>query len=236
MKRRIQALSAIAKIHEIGYTILPKIVALLTNEVNTDICITALLNIQKLITLKNLDFNVHEFLYNECRIIDKLVSYETNVLDHKLLISNICQLIVRNLAIKEQHTIAAKYAAILNTKILETDVNLLMNLLIPLKKDINLNISYNAVENLYNLAISNCNLSVRQTACIFLSVLLNKMEIIDLDPIVPYLEDKIDHNLKAEIDIGLKQHVVNFQIWMTKALIMRGHEQARHFLRNVCVI
>ncbi|XP_067215509.1 MMS19 nucleotide excision repair protein homolog isoform X2 [Linepithema humile] len=233
LKRRIQALSAIAKIREIGYTILPKIVALLTNDICTDICITALLNIQKLITLKKFDFNIHEFLYNECHIIDKLIAYKTNVLNHKLLISNVCQLIIRNLTIKEQYMIAAKYATILNTKMLETDVNLLMNLLIPLKKDINLNISYNAVENLYNLAVSNCNLDVRQTACIFLSVLLNKMEIIDLDTIVPYLEDKIDDNLKANIDIESKQQVVNFQIWMTKALVMRGHEQSRYFLKNL---
>jgi hypothetical protein len=62
------------------------------------------------------------------------------------------------------------------------------------------------------------------------------MEIIDLDPIVPYLEDKIDNNLKTDIDTGSKQHVVNFQIWMTKALVMRGHEQSRYFLKNVCVI
>lgn len=227
-------MSAIAKKREIGYTILPKIVALLTNDVCTDICITALLNIQKLITLKKFNFDIYEFLYNECCIIDKLISYKTNVLNHKLLISNVCQLIIRNLTIKEQRAIATKYATILNTKTLEIDIDLLMNLLIPLRRDINLNINYNVVENLYNLAVSNCNPDVRQAACIFLSVLLNKMEMMDVDPIVSYLENKIDNNLKA--DVGSKQHVINFQIWMTKALVMRGHKQSQYLLKNVCVI
>lgn len=203
---------------------------------NTDICVTILLNIQKLIALKKSDYNIYQFLYKECHIIDKLVSYGTNVVDHKMLLSNICQLIVRNLTIEEQRAIVAKYAATLNTKIPETDVTIMMNLFIPLRKDINLDINTNVVENLYNLATSNCNPDIRQTSCKFLSVLLNKMEISELDRTVSYLEDKISNNLNTDSDVKLKQHTVNFQIWMTKALVMRGYAKSQCFLENVRVI
>lgn len=233
LKRRIKALAAIAKIPELGCVILPKIVTMITNTVNTDICVTALQNIQKLVTLKKSDYNIHEFLYKECHIIDKLILYETNVVDSKMLISNICQLIIRNLTIEEQRVIVEKYAVALNTKIPETDVTVMMNLFISLRKNIDLNINNNMVENLYNLATSNCNVDIRQTSCKFLSVLLNKMKVSDLDRVVSYLEDKINNNLSANNDIKLKQHTVNFQIWMTKALVMRGYAKSQYFLENL---
>jgi len=236
LKRRIKALSAIARIRELGCVILPKIITMLTNAVNTDICITILLNIQKLITLKKSDYNIHQFLYKECCIIDKLISYETNIVDHKMLISNICQLIIRNLAIEEQRAIVAKYAVALDLKIPETDVTIMINLFISLRKDINLNLSNNVVENLYNLATSNCNLDIRQISCKFLSVLLNKMKVSDLDRIISYLENKINNNLSMDNDVKLKQHTVNFQIWMTKALVMRGYAKSQYFLENVRMI
>ncbi|XP_018400128.1 PREDICTED: MMS19 nucleotide excision repair protein homolog [Cyphomyrmex costatus] len=237
LKRRIKVLSAIAKIPELGYIILPKIVTILTTDaVNTDICTTVLLNIQKLIALKKSDYKIHQFLYKECHIIDKLILYETNIVDHKMLISNICQLIVRNLTIEEQHAIVAKYATALDTKIPETDVIILMNLFTSLRKDIDLNLNNNMVENLYNLATSNCDLDIRQISCKFLSVLLNKMKVSDLDRIVSYLENKINNNLSVDNDIDLKQHIVNFQIWMTKALVMRGYAKSQYFLENLTLL
>lgn len=233
LKRRIKALTAVAKIYELGCAILPQIVTMSTSNIDNDICITALLNIQKLIASKKSDFNVHRFLYKECDIIDKLILYKTNVIDHKMLISNVCQLIIRNLTIEEQCAILAKYAVALNTKILETDVTVIMNLFIPLRKDINLNISNDMVENLYNLTIGNRNLDIKQTSCKFLSVLLNKMEMADLNRIVPYLEDKIDNNLKTDNDIELRQDTINFQIWITKAFVMRGYSKSQYFLKNL---
>lgn len=228
-------MTAVAKIYELGCVILPQIVTMSTNNIDTDICITALLNIQKLIASKKSDFNIHLFLYKECQIIDKLISYKTNVIDHKMLISNVCQLIIRNLTIEEQCTILAKYAVTLNTKILKTDATIIMNLFIPLRKDINLNISNDMVENLYNLAICSRNLDIKQTSCKFLSVLLNKMEMVDLNRIVPYFEDKINNNLKTDNDIELKQNTINFQIWITKAFVMRGYSKSQYFLKNVRV-
>lgn len=229
-------MTAVAKIYELGYVILPQIVTISTNNINIDICITALLNIQKLIASKKSDFNIHRFLYKECHIIDKLISYKTNVVDHKMLISNICQLIVRNLTIEEQCTIVTKYAVALNTKTSKTDITIIMNLFIPLRKDINLNIGNDMMENLYDLAINSCSPDIKQTSCKFLSVLLNKMEIADLNQIVPYLEDKINNNLKADNDIKLKQSTINFQIWITKAFITRGYGKSQYFLENVCAI
>lgn len=225
-------MTAVAKIYELGCAILPQIVTMSTNNIDTDICITVLLNIQKLIASKKSDFNIHQFLYKECHIIDKLISYKTNVIDHIMLISNVCQLIIRNLTIEEQCTILAKYTVALNTKIMKTDVTIIMNLFIPLRKDINLNISNDMVENLYNLAICNRNLNIKQTSCKFLSVLLNKMEMADLNRIVPYFEDKIN-NLKTDNDIELKQNTINFQIWITKAFVMRGYSKSQYFLKNV---
>lgn len=209
---------------------------MLTDTVNSDIYITILLNIQKLIASKKSNYNIYQFLYKECHIIDKLISYETNVIDHKMLISNICQLIIRNLTIEEQRAIVEKYAMVFNTKILETDITVMMNLFISLRKDINLNINNDMMENLYKLATSNCNSDIRQTSCKFLSVLLNKMEVSNLDRIISYLEDKISNNLNMNSDIKLKQRTVNFQIWMTKALVMRGYAKSQYFLENVRIV
>ncbi|KAL0109927.1 hypothetical protein PUN28_013521 [Cardiocondyla obscurior] len=233
LKRKIKALSAIAKIRELGFIILPKIVTMLTDNVNCDIRITILLNIQKLIASKKSDYNIYQFLYKECHIIDKLISYEINIISHKMTIYNICQLIIRNLTVEEQHAIAEKYAVALNTKSPETDLTIIMNLFISLRKDINLNINNNIVENLFNLATVSCNPDSRQISCKFLSVLLNKMKLSDLDKIVSYLEDKINNNLSMDIDIELKQHTVSFQIWMTKALVMKGYAKSQYFLENI---
>lgn len=235
-KRRIKASLTIGKIHELGCIILPKIIAMLTNDVDTDVYVTTLLNIQKLLALEKPDFNIHRFLYNECNIIDKLISYETNIIHHKMLISNVCQLIIRNLTIEEQHAIVSKYAAALNTETAKNDVALIINLLIPLRKDVNLNISSNMIENLYNLAISNYDQDTRQTICKFVSILLNKMEIADLVWVIPNLEDKINNNLKADTDVELKQYTIDLQIWITKALVMRGFEKSQSFLENVRAI
>jgi len=226
---------AIAKIQKLGSVTLSKIVAMLTNDTDIDICITILLNIQKLITSKKFDFNIYQFLYKECHIIDKLISYKTNIVDHKMLISNICQLIVRNLTIEEQRIIATKYATVLYTKIPETDIHVdtIMNLLIPLQRDINLNINKDIMENLYDLAISNSNVDINEITCKFLSVILNKMEMTDLNEIVPYLEDKLNNNLKTDISIELKHRTIDFYIWMTKALLVRGYWKSQYFLENV---
>ncbi|XP_026830696.1 MMS19 nucleotide excision repair protein homolog isoform X2 [Ooceraea biroi] len=235
LKRKIKALLAIAKLQKLGCAILRKIVAMLTNDTNVEICITILLNIQKLITSRTFDFNAHQFLYQECHVIDKLTSYKTDVAGHKMLISNVCQLIARNLTIEEQRAIVAKYAAALSTRIRDTDVRVdaIMNLLIPLRRDINLNINRDMVGNLYDLAISSSSVDMNEATCKFLSVLLNKMEAADLDEIVPYLEDKLSSNLKTDIAIELKQHAVSFYIWMTKALITRGYWKSQYFLESI---
>lgn len=235
LKRKIRTLLAIAKLRELGCMILPEIVTMLTNSINIDVCITILLSIQKLIASGKSDFNVHQFLYEECHIIDKLISYETNCIDHKMLMYNICQLIIRNLTAEKQHTIVMKYAVVLNVKFPETDIVMIMNLLIPLRKDVNFYISDNMIENLSNLAISNHSSQyTRQITCKFLSILLNKIKIGDLDRIVSYLEEKISNNLKVVVDVEL-EHVVDLQIWMTKALIMRGVGKSQDLLKNVCI-
>lgn len=233
LKRKIRSLLAIAKLRELGCMILPKVVAMLTNSVDTDVCIAILLNMQKLITLEKSNFNIHQFLYEECHIIDKLISYETDIIDHKVLICNVCQLIIRNLTLEKQRTIATKYAAVLNAKSPETDMAMIMNLLIPLRKEVNLCVTDDMIENLSNLAISNYSPQyTRQMTHKFLSVLLNKIKIEDLDRIVSYLEEKINTNLKADVGVEL-EHVVDLQIWSTKALIMRGGGKSQDFLKNV---
>lgn len=236
LKRRIRTLLAIARLRELGYMILPKIVTLLTNNVDTDVYITALLNIQKLIASGRFDFNIHQFLYEKCHIIDKLILYETNVIDHKILICNVCQLIVRNLMAEEQRMIVEKYAVALNTKSPETDVAMTMNLLIPLRKEVNLYINEDIIENLYNLAISDHSPQfTRQITSKFVSVLLNRMKAGDLDRIVSYLEKKINSNLKVESAVQ-PEYTVDLQIRISKALIMRGCEKSQNLLESVRAI
>lgn len=236
LKRIIRVLLVIAKLYKLGCMILPEIVTLLSNNVNTDVCITALLNIQKLIASGKFDFNIHQFLYEKCNIIDKLISYETNIIDHKMLICNVCQLIVRNLTTEKQRTIVTKYAATLDMKSPEAGVSMTMNLLIPLRKDVNLYINEDMMENLYNLATSDHSSQyTRQITCKFISVFLNKMKVYDLNRIVSYLEGKVSSHLEVDIDVEL-EHTVDLQVWITKALIMKEYDKFQNLLENVRVI
>ncbi|EFN81695.1 MMS19 nucleotide excision repair protein-like protein [Harpegnathos saltator] len=58
------------------------------------------------------------------------------------------------------------------------------------------------------------------------------MEAEDLNRIVSYFEEKISNNLKENIDMEL-EHVIDLQIWMTKALIIRGYKKSQDLLENL---
>lgn len=233
MKRRIEALLRIAIIQELGLLIFPHILALFTDNINTEIGITILTNILKLVALS--DFNIYEFLYNECHIIDELISYKTCTMDHKILMSNICRVIVRNLPIEEQYGIVMKYT--ITTAIMDmiSDMPVTLYLLISLHRDINLNINKESIENLCNLALDrNRDPYIRESTCKCLSVISNKTE--DLDWIVAYIEDKINNSIEADIDTELKKYTIDLLIWITKGLVTRGCNKAQCFLENVCIM
>ncbi|XP_076241898.1 MMS19 nucleotide excision repair protein [Calliopsis andreniformis] len=216
--------AAAAKTYELGTEVLPCIVSQ-TSAANSEISFTALACLHRLVATKDIDYDIHHYLYNECNIIEKLIALNVTPEDQILdLILNICRLIVRKLTSEEQQKIVNRYAAMLNEQISETNAVLIMNIIIPLRQNINLIISSNLLENLYNLSLNSIYSNIRLITCKFIAVMLNKMNDNDeySQHILLYFKEKIANKLDTSISIEAKQAAVSLQMWLTKAIITKG--------------
>ncbi|KAI4493219.1 hypothetical protein M0802_009507 [Mischocyttarus mexicanus] len=222
--RRLQALSEIAKIPELANEILPKILSL-GNSFNSEISLTALNCIHKLVSTKDNNFGIQYYLYNECNIVDKLISFTKNISADKLsLISNICQCVVRGLSIDDQQKITDKYIIQITHKTCDINVvTVIISLLISLQQDVKLMLDNNLLESLYNLAINSSNSITRTISCQLLSVILNKMNNLEhFKDCLLYLQDKVKTNLESNSDVNTKQATVILHMWLTKAAVTKG--------------
>ncbi|XP_035736209.1 MMS19 nucleotide excision repair protein homolog isoform X1 [Vespa mandarinia] len=221
--RRLQALSIIAKIPELANEILPKVLGI-GNSPNSEISLAALKCIHKLVSIRNSTSDVQYFLYNECNIIDKLISFTTNTSTDKLsLISSICQCIVRGLFIEDQQMITDKYIAIITHNTCENVVTVIISLLISLRQEVKLILDDSLLESLYNLAVNSSNSITRTMSCQLLSVVLNKMNNAEhFKNSLIYLQEKIKKNLESTSNVDTKKKTVILYIWLTKAAVTKG--------------
>ncbi|KAF7410203.1 hypothetical protein HZH68_004584 [Vespula germanica] len=221
--RRLQALSIIAKIPELANEILPKVLAI-GNSLNSEISLAALKCIHKLISTRNSTSDIQYFLYNECNIVDKLISFTTNISADKLsLISSICQCIVRSLSVEDQQIITDKYIATITHNTCENVVTVIISLLISLRQEVKLTLDDSLLESLYNLAINSSNSITRTMSCQLLSVVLNKMNNTEhFKNSLIYLQEKIKKNLESTSNVNIKKATVILHIWLTKAAVTKG--------------
>ncbi|XP_043266247.1 MMS19 nucleotide excision repair protein [Colletes gigas] len=230
--RKLEVLAAVAKTHELGIKVLPWIVSQ-TNAVDFKMSFTALTCLHRLITTKNINYDIQQYLHNECNIIEILRALNVSPMDQRLnLILNICRLIVRNLTPEEQQKIANTYATTLSENISETNAALIMNIFIPLRPNVDLTINLNLLEKLYSLALNSIHLNIKCITCKFIAVILNKMNDDNecFKHVLVYLKEKISNNLESNIDIEVKKASVLLQIWLTKAVITKGSCNVEIFL------
>ncbi|KOC63670.1 MMS19 nucleotide excision repair protein like protein [Habropoda laboriosa] len=230
--RELEVLAAVAKTYELGVEVLPRIVSQ-TNAVNSEISFTALTCLHRLVATKHIDYNVQHYLYNECNIIEKLTTFDINPTDQRFdLILNICRLIVRNLTLEEQQNVVDTYVPILSQQISETDAVLIINILIPLRQNIDLTIN---LDLLQNLAINSKHLNIRLLMCKCIAVILNKINDNNeyFQNILSYLKAKINNNLNSNIDVEMKKATASLQLWLTKAIITKGSCDVEVFLNEL---
>lgn len=192
--------------------------------------------LHRLVATKAIDYDIQHYLHNECNIIEKLAAVNMSPVDRRLdLILNICRLIVRGLSFEEQESIVKKYSAVLSNNISETDAVLIMNIFIPLRQNVNFTLSPDLLNNVCNLALGNVHYNVRITTCKFIAVVLNKMNEHNecYQRVLLYFKEKIDSSLQSN-NIDAKQAAVLLQIWLTKAVIIRGSCDVEIFLNEVC--
>ncbi|XP_026674112.1 MMS19 nucleotide excision repair protein homolog isoform X2 [Ceratina calcarata] len=230
--RKLEVLAAVAKTHRLGREVLPQIVSQ-TNSDNFEISCTALSCLHKLVATKHIDYDAQHYLYERCNIIEKLSALNISPTDQRLdLILNIFRLIVRNFTFEKQQRIANRYVPILSGQASEVDAVFTINLLIPLRKDIDLAINNNLFENLYNLAVNSVHSNVRLITCKFVAVILNKMNIISeyFEHMLLYFNDRIKDNLGSDSDIDVKKATASLKVWITKAIITKGFHDVEMFL------
>lgn len=230
--RKLEVLAAVAKTRNLGSDVLPQIVSQ-TNSDNFQISCTALSCLHRLVATKRVDYDVQHYLYEKCNIIEKLSALYVTHRDQRLdLISNIFRLVVRNFTFEEQQRVANKYVPILSGHVSEIDSILIMNLLIPLRKDVDLAIDNNVLENLYNLAVNSVHSNVRLATCKFIAVILNKMNITSeyFEHALLYFNDRVKDNLSSDSDIDVKRATACLKVWMTKAIITKGFRDVEMFL------
>ncbi|XP_015600942.1 MMS19 nucleotide excision repair protein homolog isoform X2 [Cephus cinctus] len=229
---RLEALTAVARVPELGPEVLAKIVAVATSN-NSEKSLAALSCLRKLVSTRNNDFDIHSFLYKEYNAIDRLVTSETGDFNQRLnLISNICRFIVRQLDVEDQQAVVNRYTDILINKISENNVVLLEGLLTPLRRNVYIQNSDTLLENLCNLAICSTSVDARRVSCKLISVLINKMEDGEhLERILNCMRERITDVLESEdSDINTKRATVSLHTWLTKAVITKGSWSSQDYL------
>ncbi|XP_050484310.1 MMS19 nucleotide excision repair protein isoform X1 [Bombus huntii] len=230
--RKLKVLATVAKTYKLGVEVLPQIV-LQTNVANFDISFTALTCLHRLVATTAIDYNILQYLYNECHIIQKLAALNINPMDERLdLVLNICRLIVRNLMIEEQQNLVNKYISVLSKQSSESDAALVMNIFIPLYQDVDLAINVNLLQNVHNLALYSQHPNIRLIACKFIAVILNKFDDSNkyFQHALSYFKEAINNNLNSDTNIEIMQASASLQIWLTKAIIIKGSRDVEIFL------
>ncbi|KAF7991361.1 hypothetical protein HCN44_002923 [Aphidius gifuensis] len=241
---RINALTSIAAIPSVASTILPKIIdqtATITDDINS----TALLCIERLVQLDNYEeFKIHNYLQNNCKIIDRLIKSSADV-NHKNIhiISRICCLIMRKLDIDEQKNVINQHY---NSQVLQLSkqIVLLEGLITPLHSSVLfLHDVDSLLDNLLNICLENQEEQSTLSSCKLVAVLINKMEEnikfgkhlnIFHEKIVDILEtthDGEDDEMKGKSNVcEIKKLAVVLLAWITKGLIIKGSSRAQDFL------
>lgn len=176
-------------------------------------------------------------MYNECNIIDKLISFTTNTSTDKLsLISSICQCIVRGLSVEDQQMITDKYIATITNNTCESVATVIISLLISLRQEVKLTFDDSLLESLYNLAVNGSNSVTRTISCQLISVVLNKMNNTEhIKNSLIYLQEKIKKNLESASNVDIKKATVILHIWLTKAAVTKGSCNSQDCLNIVCI-
>lgn len=233
--RRLKASMAVSRIPELCIKILPKIISIAMNSNDYEFSFTAFKCLYELISFKQ-TFDIYDFLYNNCNIIESILSCEIDTeIDERLpLMTNICQSVVRQLSLQDQMQIVEKYITLLSGNVSQVKLIICTSLFIPLHSNINLNFTDKMLENLFNACIFSTESITRQSSCKLLSVFVNKINEDDkLINIVDHFVEKLKCLIESSNETKVKEASIVLLIWITKATVTKGSRNSQELLTLV---
>lgn len=244
---RINALASIAAIPSVGPVILPKIIQA-TETDSEDINLTALSCLEELVQLpQNPEFNIHNFLNNNCKIVDRLVASACeNNQKNVGIISRICCLLVRQLSVEEEKNLFNKHYDSLVTQLSERII-LLEGLMTPLNPNVSfLRDTDFLLLGLLNISLGSGGDESTISSCKLLAVLINKIKedakfgkfLDQLREMMVDILETTDDTMEGKVlaECQKKKWAVVLLAWITKGLITRGSPRAQDFLDMVRII
>ena len=241
MIRRLEAISVLAKIPEIGVVVLPQMIEIASSN-RTEINFVALSCLYSLLGFPSTDVyidnsNLGNYLYKECNAIDQLTASGNNENSKKMtLVSSVCRSIVQKLNIEDQQALVGKYVTSREVKFTKNDVVLFEGLLTALRHNVIIKNVETLIVELFDLAVESKSPEVVESSCKTIAVLINKMkEDVHFGKILNHLRERIVNMLEAEdSSMETKKTGIKLQTWLTKSLVTRGSANSQDFLDYVC--
>ncbi|XP_043268206.1 MMS19 nucleotide excision repair protein [Venturia canescens] len=229
--RRLEAISMLAKIPEIGMALLPEMMKIAISK-KTDINETAIRCLYRILGSPNPSFDIHEYMHAHFDAIDRFIRIDNYDMKILSLVSNVIRSIVRKLKLEDQQKIVDKYIIVEIGKITDHNIFKLEGILTPLKQNILIPDIRDLVSILYEIAITTENPDIVRSACRIIAVLVNKInDHSNLFKITQCLREKIVDILESEdTNVQCKRAAITLHTWLTKALVTKGSENSQDFL------
>ncbi|XP_034949031.1 MMS19 nucleotide excision repair protein homolog [Chelonus insularis] len=232
-KNRLKTLAAISKLSNIG----PKILMIFNEIVTSDDAEMRLFSlncIQTMLQSENFEYDVHEYLFKNCRILSRILDHERiNINKHAeeiSVISQILKLILRKLNAEEQKMVVDDHLKNFQDK-MEENIQLIEGLITPL---MSCNIYHYfdfLIERLLYITINGTHENNRLISCKLSASLINKMTNDQLERVLNIIREMVVDILEnSDDDMEKKKAAVMLNIWCTKALITKGHIKSQEFL------
>lgn len=232
--RRLEAISMMTKVPEIGMALLPKMVEIAISN-KPEIDKTAISCLYRILGSPNASFDIHEFLYAQCDAIDRLIKNDNCDAKILALVSNVIRSIVRKVKHEDQQKIVDKYIIVKDGKISDREMFIFEGILTPLGQNIKIPSIENLVSVLHEIAVGSESPEISRSASRIIAVLVNKInDHSSVSQVIHFLREKIVHILESEdTDLKRKRSAVTLHTWLTKALVTKGSEHSQDFLDYV---
>lgn len=228
LENRLEALSSISKIPDLAPEILPSILKIAISEEPQSSA--ALSCLQTLLITENPEFDIHNYLENDCRAIGSLIESVDKDFERMRLVSNICCSIVRKLSPAAQEIVMEKHFSNLRSKIAE-DIVLLEGIITPLASEIVKAISIEVLGQFFEIGLKSTEGETQASACRLVSILVNKIgegEILGRH--LNIFRETLSQVIEAESSFEEKKAAVVMHTWLTKSLVIRGSKESQDFL------
>ncbi|XP_063979262.1 MMS19 nucleotide excision repair protein homolog [Diachasmimorpha longicaudata] len=230
LENRLEAVSSVAKIPDLGPEILPSILGVAVSG-DFESSSAALSCLQRLLLDDQGEYDLHNCLVHDCRAVERLVeSVGDGNIERMRLVSNICCLIVRKLKPEAQEVVVGKHFSTLRSRISENIV-LLEGIITPLAPEVIKTIPIDFLEQVFEISLKSPYEEYRLSACRLVATLVNKIrEGETLGRHLNIFKEILTQILEGNDGDGKKRAAVMMLIWLTKGLILGGSRESQDFL------